>query len=85
MPNPLPSSDPAALPPPAALPWRRHAGEVLRLGLPLVGNNLAIAAMGTVDTLMAGWLGSRSLAAVAVGVAFYNLFMFAGLGVMTAV
>ena len=67
------------------LPWRLHAREILRLGLPLVGNNLAIAAMGTVDTLMAGWLGSRSLAAVAVGVAFYNLFLFGGLGVMMAV
>ena len=67
------------------LAWRRHAAEILRIGLPLVGNNLAIAAMGTVDTLMAGWLGPRSLAAVAVGVAYYNLFLFGGLGVMMAV
>lgn len=68
-----------------SLPWRHHTREILRLGVPLVGNNLALAAMGTVDTLMAGRLGSRSLAAVAVGVAFYNLFMFAALGVMMAV
>jgi multidrug resistance protein, MATE family len=71
--------------PTTLLPWRRHATEILRIGLPLVGNNLAIAAMGTVDTLMAGQLGSRSLAAVAVGVAWYNLFLFGGLGVMMAV
>ena len=68
-----------------SLPWRHHLREILRLGVPLVGNNLALAAMGTVDTLMSGRLGSRSLAAVAVGVSFYNLFLFAAVGVMMAV
>ncbi len=67
------------------LPIRQHAAGILRLGLPLVGNNVALAAMGTVDTVMAGQLGSVSLAAVAVGVAFYNLFLFSGMGVMMAV
>ena len=69
----------------SSLPWRHHLREILRLGVPLVGNNLALAAMGTVDTLMSGRLGSRSLAAVAVGVSFYNLFLFAAVGVMMAV
>ena len=69
----------------SSLPWRHHLREILRLGVPLVGNNLALAAMGTADTLMSGRLGSRSLAAVAVGVSFYNLFLFAAVGVMMAV
>ena len=40
---------------------------LLRLGAPLIINNLAIAGIQLTDALMAGRLGARELAAVAVG------------------
>jgi multidrug resistance protein, MATE family len=60
------------------------ARGILRLGGPLLVNNLAIAGMSFTDTVMAGQLGARDLAAVAVGSAFYNFFFFAGLGSLMA-
>lgn len=63
---------------------RHHARDILRLGLPLIGNNLAIAGMGAVDTLMAGQLGAQSLGAVAVGSSYYHLFLLVGLGILMA-
>lgn len=75
-------------PPTAALPFRARfnadARGILRLGGPLIINNVAIAGMGFTDTVMAGQLGARDLAAVAVGHAFYVFFYFAGLGLLMA-
>ena len=54
----------------------RVAAEVralLRLGGPLLANNLAIAGMAFADTVMAGRLSARDLAAVAVGSSFWLL------------
>jgi len=68
----------------------RHASAlhdvraIVRLGGPLLANNLAIAGMGFADTVMAGRLGARDLGAVAVGAAFYNLWFFVALGVLMA-
>lgn len=74
--------------PPAVPPFRERfsadARGILRLGGPLIVNNLAIAGMGFTDTVMAGQLGARDLAAVAVGNAFYVFFYFAGLGLLLA-
>ena len=47
--------------------WRPQFVRILRLGGPLVVNNLAVAGMGFADAVMAGRLGAESLAAVAVG------------------
>ena len=55
------------------------------LALPLIGNNLSVIGMQFADTVMAGQLGARDLAALAVGVGFYHLFMFVGLGMLMAV
>jgi len=56
--------------------------ELLRLGGPLLANNLAIAGMAFADTVMAGRLGARDLAAVAVGSSFWLLALLLGLGTL---
>ncbi len=60
------------------------ARAIVRLGAPLVIGNLAIAGMSLADALMAGQLGPRSLAAVAVGSSYYSVFMVLGMGLMMA-
>ena len=47
--------------------WRDHIAAVLKLGLPLVGAQLAQIIIGTTDTVMIGWLGARELAAGTLG------------------
>lgn len=58
---------------------------IVSLGGPLLGNNLSITGMSFADTVMAGQLGARDLAGLAVGAAYYNLFLFAGFGLLMAV
>ena len=55
------------------------------LAAPLIGNNLSVIGMQFADTVMAGQLGARDLAALAVGVGFYHLFLLVGLGMLMAV
>ena len=74
---------------PAARDSRIHrvrvdAGAILRLGVPLLINNLALAGMGFADTVMGGRLGGAALAAIAVGVSYYNIFLIIGIGVPMA-
>ena len=61
------------------------ARAICVLAAPLVGNNLSILGMQFADTVMAGQLGARDLAALSVGVGFYHLFLLTGLGVLMAV
>jgi len=61
------------------------AGAIARFGGPLLVNNLALAGMGFTDTVMAGQLGARDLAGLAIGAAWYNLFMFMGMGALMAI
>jgi MATE family multidrug resistance protein len=61
------------------------ARAICALGLPLLGNNLSIMGMQFADTVMAGQLGARDLAALSVGVGYYHLFLLSGLGVLMAV
>jgi MATE family multidrug resistance protein len=73
-----------------AHPESRHrkSGEalaILRLAGPLVFNNLALAGMNFADTVMAGRLGTRDLAAVAVGGSAWMVVFLCGLGVLMAV
>jgi len=53
--------------------YKTQAKALLRLGGPLIVNNLAVAGMGFADAVMAGSLGARELAAVAVGGSFWFL------------
>ena len=61
------------------------ARAILALGGPLLGNNLSITGMSFADTVMAGQLGARELAGLAMGVAYYHLFLYTGFGMLMAV
>ena len=61
------------------------ARAIAALGGPLLGNNLSISGMSFADTVMAGQLGARDLAGLAIGVAYYHLFLFIGFGLLMAV
>ena len=67
---------------------QRVADEVramLRLGLPLLATNLALAGMAFADTVMAGRVGARDLAAVAVGSGLWLLALLLGLGTLMGI
>lgn len=61
------------------------AASIARLGGPLLINNLAVVGMSFTDTVMAGQLGALDLAGLAIGAAWYNLFLFIGLGLFMAI
>lgn len=61
------------------------ARAIAALGGPLLGNNLSVTGMSFADTVMAGQLGARDLAGLAVGVAYYHLHLFFGFGLLMAV
>jgi MATE family multidrug resistance protein len=64
---------------------RQHLGAIIKLGVPLIVNNLAISAMGLADTVITGHYATRDQAAVSVGFNYYVIFYLAGLGVLMAV
>jgi MATE family multidrug resistance protein len=64
--------------------FRADARAILRLAGPLMANNLAVAGMSFTDTVMAGQLSARDLAAVAIGSAFHIFFYLTGLGILMA-
>jgi MATE family multidrug resistance protein len=66
----------------AAVP---EAGRLVRLAGPLIGNNLAIAGMQFADAVMAGRLGSRDLAAVAVGGSVWMVVFLFAMGTLMAI
>ena len=65
--------------------WRQESGALLRIAGPLIVNNLAIAGMQFADAVMAGRLGARALAAVAVGGSVWFLGFTLMLGLMMAI
>lgn len=67
------------------LEWQRQGKAIIRLGGPLMVNNLAVAGMGFADAVMAGQLGARTLAAVAVGSSTWFLGFTLGLGILMAI
>ncbi|MCW5571308.1 MAG: MATE family efflux transporter, partial [Steroidobacteraceae bacterium] len=70
--------------PPRSSRARADAAAIAQLAGPLLVNNLATAGMVTADTVMAGWLGARDLAAVAVGANYVSFFHLGGLGLLMA-
>ncbi|HZD53324.1 MAG TPA: MATE family efflux transporter [Woeseiaceae bacterium] len=60
-------------------------GRLLRLAGPLMVNSLSIAGMQFADAVMAGRLGARSLAAVAVGASVWFLGFTVCLGLLMAI
>lgn len=65
--------------------WRLQAKSLLRLGGPLIINNLAVAGMQFADAIMAGRLGADALAAVAVGASVWFLGFSFCLGLLMAI
>lgn len=51
--------------------YQKEIRSQLRLFIPFLIGQLSACAMGTVDTLMAGWAGTIDLSGVALGCAFY--------------
>ncbi|HWN07382.1 MAG TPA: MATE family efflux transporter [Steroidobacteraceae bacterium] len=60
----------------------RDARAILRLGGPLLVNNVVLAGMMLANTVVAGRLGPEPLAGVAVGGSYYQMFWLFGLGVL---
>ncbi len=76
--------------PSASISWgvadlRAEAGELLKLGLPVIGTQLAQIAMNVVDTVMAGDLGAEALAAVALGSSLWSTSALFVIGLLMAV
>ncbi|MCG8371703.1 MAG: MATE family efflux transporter [Proteobacteria bacterium] len=65
--------------------WKTQSAAIARLAGPLVINNLAVAGMGFADAVMAGRLGAKTLAAVAVGSSTWFLAFTVGLGILMAI
>lgn len=62
----------------------RETRELWRLAAPVVLTQLASMAMGVVDTLFAGRLGTAALAGVGVGHAYSFALLVTGMGIMMA-
>ena len=65
--------------------YKLQAKALLRLGGPMIVNNLAVAGMAFADAVMAGSLGATELAAVAVGGSFWFLGFTLCLGILMAI
>ncbi len=68
-----------------ALTTSAHARETLVLGLPLIGSHLAQMALHVTDTVMLGWYGVVSLAAVVLGSSSFFIVFVVGSGFAKAV
>ena len=64
---------------------RVEVRQLMALSLPVIGTQLANVALSTTDVLMAGRLGARELAAVAVGFSLGNPLVYTSMGVLVAV
>jgi len=62
--------------------WRRDLADMARVAAPVVVINLALQAMGVVDTLMVGRLGGEAIAAVALGNFYFHNAAIFGIGVL---
>lgn len=63
---------------------RREAGLILQIGGPVIAAQLATMSMGFVDTVMAGNLNARALAAVAIGYSLLNPVIVLSIGILMA-
>lgn len=58
---------------------------IARLGGPLLANNLAVTGMALADTVMAGQLGAVALGGLAVGAAYWHLFLIIAFGLLMSI
>jgi MATE family, multidrug efflux pump len=64
--------------------WRRELRATFILAAPLILGQLSSIGMNVIDTLLAGHLDARTLAAVAVGAGLWSLAIVTAIGVMLA-
>lgn len=67
------------------MPVKRHIVQTVKLSLPLIISQITVVAMTFVDTVMAGRLGSVTLAAVAVGSSLWSTAILFVFGILMAV
>ena len=63
---------------------KNHAKATIKLAIPLVISQLTVMMIGVVDTIMAGRLGTISLAAVSIGGAIWAIGVMFVLGILMA-
>ncbi len=68
-----------------AMPFKRHITQTVKLSLPLIISQITVVAMTFVDTVMAGRLGSVTLAAVAVGSSLWSTAILFVFGILMAI
>ena len=68
-----------------AAPYKREAGALLQLGLPLIGSQLAALAIGITDVIMLGRYSVDALAAGVLGHSVLFAFIMLGAGFAFAV
>lgn len=68
-----------------AMPAKRHISQTIKLSTPLIISQVTVVAMTFVDTVMAGRLGSVTLAAVAVGSSLWSTAILFVFGILMAV
>lgn len=61
-----------------------HARSILRVGWPLIVNNLALMGINLTDTIMAGRYSTEALAAIAAGGSVWSLIFIGGMGLLMA-
>ncbi|SHG47198.1 multidrug resistance protein, MATE family [Kaistia soli DSM 19436] len=66
-------------------PWIVEARATISLSLPLILTNLAQTVINATDIIFIGWLGSRMLAAGALGTNLYFAMLIFGIGMISAV
>lgn len=76
---------PDFIPPQGDPSWRGHIIATLKLGIPLIGSQLAFIGLSVTDTIMLGWLGAAPLAAGVLATQLFFLTMIAGSGMANAV
>jgi MATE family multidrug resistance protein len=64
--------------------WRDELPAMMRLAWPLILSNLTFALIQATDVVLLGWLGSRQLAASALGINLTWPLGFAAFGMLTA-
>jgi MATE family multidrug resistance protein len=64
--------------------WRREAGALARLSVPIILTNVGQVAIQTTDVVMIGWLGPESLAASVLGINVMFVLLLFGIGVVAA-
>jgi MATE family multidrug resistance protein len=67
------------------MPFKRHISQTVKLSLPLIISQITVVAMTFVDTVMAGRLGSVTLAAVAVGSSLWSTAILFVFGILMAI